>query len=117
MSLNMRRRVSRARRALEAGRKRMASSEKSIYPIRQLYFQCDGCKAQWMLRPDPPIDSAAALKAFTSDPKKMNSCPKSCGATTCSMLFKVDTGEPVSGEKTDPFLVFDAPKTKGDRNE
>lgn len=87
-------------------------SEASIYPIRQLYFQCTGCKTQWMLRADPPICNIEDLKAFTSDPNKMEPCPKNCGARTADMLFKVGTpggGERpvVSEEIVDPFSVFD----------
>jgi hypothetical protein len=82
----------------------------SIYPIRQLYFQCDGCKAQWMLRAEPPIHDVDGFKAFTSDPKRMESCPRKCGATTCSIAFRL--GEPPTDatERADPFSMFDGPR-------
>jgi hypothetical protein len=83
------------------------SDAASIYPIRQLYFQCSGCKAQWMLRADPPIRNIDEFKAFTSSPEKMEPCPQNCGARTCSIAFRVPGPEASPGAgRTDPFSVF-----------
>lgn len=74
----------------------------SIYPIAQLYFQCEGCKAEWMIRPDPPILNVIALKAFTNR-GDMGPCPKTCGSRTVSMIFKASLGT----STVDPFSLFD----------
>lgn len=81
----------------------------SIYPIRQLYFQCRGCKAQWMVRPEPPIRNIVELMSFTGDPRCMEPCPRHCGATRVDMLFKAGTlsDAPADGPKVDPFTLFD----------
>ncbi|MFL5302729.1 MAG: hypothetical protein ACJ79R_20555 [Anaeromyxobacteraceae bacterium] len=83
-------------------------SEQSIYPIHQLYFRCDGCGAQWMLRAEPAIANIEEFKAFTSSPEKMEPCPKGCGARTCSVVFRAASPDapPASGPH-DPFEVFD----------
>lgn len=77
----------------------------SIYPITQIYFRCDGCGAEWMIRPEPAIADIAALRQFT-DGGKMGPCPKGCGAKTCSMLFRAGRG---SGGVEDPFSLLRKP--------
>lgn len=77
----------------------------SIYPIHQLYFQCDGCKAQWMIRVDPPIKGIEDFKAFTQSPEKMKPCPMNCGGRTCSIAFRAG---PMFATRSgvDPFEMF-----------
>jgi hypothetical protein len=79
----------------------------SIYPIHQIYFQCDGCKAQWMIWADPPIRNIDDFKAFMSDPGRMEPCPRNCGARTCSLAFRA--GPATSSEGADPFCAFKPP--------
>jgi hypothetical protein len=81
-------------------------SETSIYPIRQVYFECSGCKAKWMLRIDPPITNIDEFKAFTSDPAQMESCPQNCGSRTCSLAFRISGPGAPEGGHADPFSVF-----------
>lgn len=80
------------------------SGEPSIYPIHQLYFECTGCKAQWMIRATPAIDRIEDLQAFLRDPNKTEPCPKSCGSKTRSVAFRL--GPPTPGNKVDPFSIF-----------
>lgn len=56
--------------------------------IHYLHFVCDGCKAEWSLHVDPTIETAKELKAWL-DAGKMGSCPKNCGAKTCSVKFRL----------------------------
>lgn len=84
-------------------------SELSIYPIRQLLFECVGCKAHWMIRAEPPIQNIQELTSFTSDPTKMEGCPKRCGANKVNMAFRIP-GPPTTEPASDPFSVFEEKK-------
>lgn len=86
-------------------------AELSIYPINQLLFECTGCKAHWMIRADPPIRNIQELTAFTSDPNRMEGCPKRCGATTVNMAFRVPGPVKPEGPASDPFSVFTEKKS------
>jgi hypothetical protein len=88
------------------------ATETSIYPITQVYMRCDGCGAEWMVRPDPPIENIEGFKAFTSS-GGTGPCPKLCGSRTCSLLFKA--GAPTPGANpVDPFSLFNAPAEPSD---
>ena len=74
----------------------------SIYPITQIYFRCDKCGVEWMIRPAPAISGIDDLKRFTEQ-GRMGPCPKSCGGRSCSMIFKPHGTPGVD----DPFSLFD----------
>ncbi len=79
----------------------------SIYPIKQVYFECTGCKSRWMLVVDPPVKCVEDLKAYTTDPDRMTGCPKGCGSKTVNMAWRVRDPDGKPAEGADPFAVFD----------